>query len=172
MTTTLSLQNVVGMSLPMLSAWAGTVLVTSVGSSTLTLSTVSMSAPTAVLITSAGVTAVIGSGTVQGALMSSAASTQTINAVVGSGTNLTISGVTLFLNGGGVLSTVGSGAVIISSGVTVATHTLSGAGTLTLDGCTINSAATITATGTISTFVSLCLSLYRLLSTLYFLLIV
>jgi hypothetical protein len=148
-TTTIALQSVVPMTIPMLDAWAGTVSVTSVGSSTLTIAVATMTAPTAVLTTTSGVTAVIASGTVQGALRSTATSTQTITASVVAGTNVTISGVSLFLNGGGVLTAVGTGAVSIGSGVTIATHTLAGAGPFTLDGCTVNSAAVISATGPI-----------------------
>ena len=108
-----------------------------------------MAASTSVLTTATGVTAVIQSGTVQGSLTSTAASTHTVSADVSDGTSLTVSGTSLTLGGGGVLTNSGT-LVTITTGVTVASHTLTGAGTYTLDACTVNGVATITASGTIS----------------------
>jgi len=141
--TTFALQSGSSMVLPNL-AWAGGVLVNSVGFNTLTITSATMSTSTSRVVTSLSVTFVISSGSVQGTLTSTSNSTQSITASILDGTSLNINGVGLTLSVG-TLTTVGTGSVTIGSGVTVTSATLAGVGPYYLNQCTISASTIITA---------------------------
>jgi hypothetical protein len=129
-------------------AWVGTVSITGTNSFTLLNANVTTAAQTTTTLTTAGTPIVISAGAVRGTFTSSAASVYNITASVVAGAGLTISG-PVTLTGGWIEANTGS-AVTIGSGATLNTAVLAGAGTLSLDGCSVNGKAVIQATGIIS----------------------
>lgn len=117
--------------------WAGLIVLIAAQPNTVLIGNAVMAAAQTRIDLGGPIDCTISAGNLQGVVNTTAPANYSLNANVQPGTNLIITGVGLTLYNG-VLNAVGTGSIFVGSGVLVTAATLTGAGPIYLDQCTIS----------------------------------